>query len=110
MIDNTKKELEAINEAAYKLADDKLREVADDIKQSLKSYATAHKRTGLLNKNIKLTRKEYKDRPGRFYYIIDGGERSNYGGKSYHPITFFKHESGKRKLTETLRKARENIK
>ena len=110
MIDSTKKELEAINEAAYKLADDKLREVADDIKQSLKSYATAHKRTGLLNKNIKLTRKEYKNKPGRFYYIIDGGERSNYGGKSYHPITFFKHESGKRKLTETLRKARENIK
>ena len=110
MIDNTKKELEAINEAAYKLADDKLREVADDVKQNLKSYAMAHKRTGLLNKNIKLTRKEYKNKSGKFYYTIDGGERSNYGGKSYHPITFFKHESGKRKLTETLRKARENIK
>lgn len=110
MTDNTKKELEAINTAAYKLADEKLQQVADDVKQELKSYAMSHKRTGLLNKNIKLTRKEYKDRPGRFYYIIDGGERSNYGGKSYHPITFFKHESGKRKLTETLRKARENIK
>ena len=94
----------------YWSPDEKLQQVAEDVKQELKSYAMAHKRTGLLNKNIKLTRKEYKDKPGRFHYIIDGGERSNYGGKSYHPITFFKHESGKHKLTETLRKARENIK
>ena len=63
MTDNTKKELEAINTAAYKLADEKLQQVADDVKQELKSYATAHKRTGLLNKNIKLTRKEYKNKP-----------------------------------------------
>ena len=104
MTDNTKKELEAINTAAYKLADEKLQQVADDVKQELKSYATAHKRTGLLNKNIKLTRKEYKNKPGRFYYIIDGGERSNYGGKSYLPITFFKHESGKRKLQKLYEK------
>lgn len=88
---------------ALTLADDKLREIADEIADDLTAYAKAHKRTGLLARNIHV---EKTDKG----YLVSGGTRADYGGKSYHPVTFFKYKPAQTELQTALNKARGQIK
>lgn len=88
---------------ALTLADNKLREIADEIADDLTAYAKAHKRTGLLARNIHVEKIDEG-------YLISGGTRADYGGKSYHPATFFKYKPAQTELQTALNKARGQIK
>ena len=99
--------LDKLIKDAHALAEDKIYQVAKDVQGELKIYARKHKKTGELSRNITM-KKTTKN--GSFSYIIDGGTRSNYKDKSYHPLTFFVHQEGKDALTQILKHARNKIK
>lgn len=88
---------------ALEIANVKLKEIADNLADELTAYAKAHKRTGLLARNIHV---EKTDKG----YLISGGTRADYGGKSYHPVTFFKYAPAQTTLQNALNKARGQIK
>lgn len=88
---------------ALEIANVKLKEIADDLADDLTAYAKAHKRTGLLARNIHV---EKTDKG----YLVSGGTRADYGGKSYHPVTFFKYKPAQTELQTALNKARGQIK
>lgn len=92
-----------LEKEALTLADNKLQEIADEIADDLTAYAKAHKKTGLLARNIHV---EKTDKG----YLISGGARADYGGKSYHPATFFKYKPAQTELQTALNKARGQIK
>nr|DAK54263.1 MAG TPA: hypothetical protein [Caudoviricetes sp.] len=91
-----------LEKEALEIADNKLQEIADEIADDLTAYAKAHKRTGLLARNIHV---EKTDKG----YLISGGTRADYGGKSYHPATFFKYTPAQAELQSALNKARGKI-
>lgn len=94
---------EELEKEALEIADNKLREIADEIADDLTAYAKAHKRTGLLARNIHV---EKTDKG----YLVSGGTRADYGGKSYNPATFFKYKPAQTELQTALNKARGQIK
>ena len=93
----------------HTLAGSKIEEVARGVERDLRQYALKaylkNKTTGDLFRNIKLTETKKNLR-----YKVDGGKRSNYKNKTYHPITFFVHKDGQKALTEVLQKARKKLK
>ena len=88
---------------ALEIADNKLREIADEIADDLTAYAKAHKRTGMLARTIHV---EKTDKG----YLVSGGTRADYSNNSYHAITFFKFAPAQAELQTALNKARGQIK
>lgn len=98
-------DMKPITKAALTLADDRIKEVAEDVLDGLVQFARQNQRTGELARNITL--RKMKTKRG---YTIDGGVRENYTNKSYHPMVFFTSEKGKTALTEVLKDAERKIK
>ena len=92
-----------LEKEALEIADNKLREIADDLADELTAYAKAHKRTGELARAIKVEKTDNG-------YKVTGGTRADYSNNSYHAITFFKYKPAQTELQTALNKARGQIK
>lgn len=99
-------DINKLTKQAIDIADERIRNVANGVVNDLRRYATIHKRSGDLADNIKMRERKQK----KLNYVIDGGERALYKDKTYHPITFFIHEPGKKALSQVLDEARKSIK
>lgn len=98
-------DLDLLKETTHELVDNILLSVAEGVRDDLQAYARSHQRSGELARNITL--RPMKTKIG---YTIDGGARSNFSDKSYHPIHFFIHPDGKKELTRVLRDAKDKLK
>lgn len=94
-----------IRQRVIDIADAKLKRVSEDIVRDLQTHARKHQRTGEMARNITMRR----GKTNRNSFIIDGGSRSNFSDNTYHPIHFFLHADGKKKLTQVLQDARRKL-
>lgn len=75
---------------------------AEELRDDLRAYARAHKKTGDLMRNIEA----YKgtQTPKNIIWWVNAKRRMDYSDHSYHAMTFFTYTPAKRALARALQK------
>ena len=92
-----------ITREAHDIGDEQTKAIAEDVRDTLVNYARAHRKTGELARNIRLTDGHRRDMA---VYHIDASTRTDYTDKSYHAMTFFTYDPAKIALANILKKYR----
>lgn len=92
-----------ITRDAHNIGNEQTKEIAEDVRDTLRNYATAHRKTGELARNIRLIDEHKRDMA---VYRVDASTRTDYTDKSYHAMTFFTYDPAKRALANILKKYR----